>query len=64
MIDSSFKRTHLKMHGSTLRDAFACPITGELMRDPVVAGDGHTYDREAIEMWLRKYEISPKVGIE
>ncbi|CAN0064908.1 unnamed protein product [Ectocarpus sp. 4 AP-2014] len=51
-----------EVHGFTLRDAFACPITGELMRDPVVAGDGHTYEREAIEMWLRKYEISPKTS--
>ncbi|CBJ26008.1 armadillo/beta-catenin repeat family protein / U-box domain-containing protein [Ectocarpus siliculosus] len=51
-----------EMHGFTLRDAFACPITGELMRDPVVVEDGHTYDREAIEMWLRKYGTSPKTG--
>ena len=29
-----------------------CPITGEKFRDPVVAGDGHTYEREAIVHWL------------
>lgn len=31
------------------------------MRDPVIAADGHTYDREAIEMWLRNHDTSPKV---
>merc|ERR1711924_489863 len=29
-----------------------CPITMEVMRDPVVAADGYTYEREAIERWL------------
>eukprot|EP00752_Nemacystus_decipiens_P007718 g6901.t1 len=32
------------------------------MRDPVIAADGHTYDREAIEMWLRNHDTSPKTG--
>ncbi|KAG5187994.1 WD repeat, SAM and U-box domain-containing 1 [Tribonema minus] len=48
--------------GHRLRDEFACPITRELMRDPVIAADGHTYDREAIEMWLRTHDTSPKAG--
>ena len=26
-----------------------CPISHELMKDPVVAGDGHTYERSCIE---------------
>jgi len=25
-----------------------CPVTMELMMDPVVAADGHTYEREAL----------------
>ena len=28
---------------------FCCPISHELMKDPVVAGDGHTYERSCIE---------------
>ncbi|CAM9453747.1 unnamed protein product [Chrysoparadoxa australica] len=48
--------------GHRLRDEFACPITRELMRDPVIAADGHTYDREAIEMWTRNHTTSPKTG--
>lgn len=33
-------------------EAFCCPITGEIMVDPMVASDGHTYERNAIENWL------------
>ena len=29
-----------------------CSITHELMRDPVFAADGNTYERVAIEQWL------------
>ena len=33
-------------------DEYVCPITNEVMRDPVAAGDGRGYEREAIETWL------------
>mmetsp|Transcript_37104 Transcript_37104/g.67200 ORF Transcript_37104/g.67200 Transcript_37104/m.67200 type:complete len:475 (+) Transcript_37104:117-1541(+) len=52
------------VRGKYLRDEFACPITRELMKDPVIAQDGHTYDRSAIEMWLRNHTTSPKTGQE
>ena len=29
-----------------------CPITQEMMVEPVIAADGHTYERESIERWL------------
>ena len=35
-------------------DDLCCPISREIFRDPVVASDGHTYSREAIENWLEK----------
>lgn len=31
---------------------FVCSITAELMRDPVMAYDGHSYERAAIERWF------------
>jgi len=31
---------------------FICPITQEMMEDPVVAADGHTYERKAFEQWI------------
>ena len=36
-----------------------CPITQEVMKDPVIAADGITYERSAIEEWLKKSDRSP-----
>ncbi len=35
-------------------DGFLCPITQEVMLDPVVAADGQSYQRESITEWLRR----------
>ena len=41
-------------------DEFLCPLSYEVMTDPVTAGDGHTYQREAIVEWLAmEHGISP-----
>ena len=53
-----------RMKGMRIRDEFICPITYELLRDPVVASDGHTYERSAIEKWLKSSTISPRSGEE
>uniref|UniRef100_A0A3Q2YEW2 WD repeat, SAM and U-box domain-containing protein 1 n=1 Tax=Hippocampus comes TaxID=109280 RepID=A0A3Q2YEW2_HIPCM len=37
---------------SGVPDEFLCPITRELMREPVLAADGYSYEREAITMWI------------
>jgi hypothetical protein len=39
-----------------------CPITGFPMLDPVVAADGHTYERKAIARWLQTSDKSPLTG--
>ena len=38
---------------------FTCPITTELMKDPVIASDGHTYERCAIAQWFARARTSP-----
>jgi len=38
---------------------FKCPITLEIMRDPVILPDGHTYERVAVEAALRRNPVSP-----
>ncbi len=35
----------------------------ELMVDPVIAADGHTYERDAVEKWLRCSSASPVTGL-
>jgi hypothetical protein len=39
-----------------------CPITGVPMIEPVVAADGHTYERNAIARWLQTSSRSPLTG--
>ena len=41
---------------------FVCPITHELMEVPVVAQDGFTYEKNAIEDWMRHKKTSPKTN--
>ena len=43
-------------------DDFVCPITTEVMSDPVMAADGHAYERSAIERWLATKSTSPMTG--
>lgn len=38
---------------------FFCPLTKRVMKDPVVDNEGHSYEREAIERWLRAQSSSP-----
>ncbi|KAI4299252.1 hypothetical protein L6164_032729 [Bauhinia variegata] len=35
-----------------LPDDFKCPISLEIMSDPVILSSGHTFDRDSIQRWL------------
>ncbi|MBA8667618.1 ankyrin repeat domain-containing protein [Holosporaceae bacterium 'Namur'] len=40
--------------------SFMCIITQDLMEDPVIAEDEHSYEKEAIQRWMREnYNVSP-----
>ncbi len=47
------------MKQQPLPKEFYCPITQELMRDPVIGPDGQTYERSAIVDWLSRNGTSP-----
>ncbi|XP_074767513.1 WD repeat, SAM and U-box domain-containing protein 1 isoform X1 [Athene noctua] len=45
-------------------DEFLCPITRELMKDPVIAADGYSYEKEAVENWIsNKRRSSPMTNL-
>ena len=55
-----------KTNNATLQPArgeddafFQCPISHDIMQDPVIAADGQTYEREYITMWLVNKDTSP-----
>jgi len=51
-----------QLSSSSIYRSFSCPITGELMRDPVMTCDGFSYEKEAIAIWLRRNDNSPMTG--
>ena len=48
------RRERLGLTDTRPPDEFRCPLTLAQMRDPVVASDGHSYERRAIEEVLRQ----------
>ncbi|CAN6216494.1 unnamed protein product [Urochloa humidicola] len=49
----------LKLENIIAPSHFICPILQEVMENPYVAADGHTYEHRAIKAWLKKHEVSP-----
>ncbi|XP_031569217.1 uncharacterized protein LOC116303758 isoform X3 [Actinia tenebrosa] len=45
--------------GAEVPFEFICPISNEIMKRPVSASDGYTYDRRAIKSWFRQNRTSP-----
>ena len=41
-------------------DKYLCPITRQIMVEPVVDALGNTYDKEAISEWLKTNDTSQK----
>lgn len=42
---------------------YFCPITNEIMQEPVIAADGYTYEKEAIQTWLVRRQTSPVTNL-
>ncbi|GLD96308.1 hypothetical protein PINS_up004991 [Pythium insidiosum] len=55
---------HVSIPLESCPDQLICPITGCPMVDPVVAADGHTYEREAILHWFATSNKSPMTGMQ
>ena len=41
-------------------EEFRCPISLDLMKEPVIAADGHSYDKTQINRWFQTNNTSPK----
>ena len=51
------------MPGGVIPSSFLCPVTQQLMADPVSTSDGFSYEREAISEWLAGGNLSsPMTG--
>jgi len=53
----------IETHEENPPDELICPITFELMSEPVIASDGYSYEKAAIQHWLiTKGRQSPKTN--
>lgn len=43
-----------RLYLEPIYDAFICPLTKQVMRDPVTLENGQTFEREAIEKWFKE----------
>lgn len=50
---------HIKVNCEIDVDNFVCPLSNEIFLDPVMADDGHLYERQMISTWLSNNNISP-----
>lgn len=48
---------------SNILQHLKCPITHEIMRQPVVLQDGYTYEKQAITNWLSRNNRSPMTNL-
>lgn len=62
-VDQSEVKSNLEMLSCLNLEDFRCPISFELMTDPVIIPTGQTYDRASIQKWLKSGNLScPKTG--
>ncbi|XP_077220749.1 U-box domain-containing protein 44-like [Tasmannia lanceolata] len=47
-----------RMHIEPIYDSFVCPLTKQVMKDPVTLENGQSFEREAIEKWFKECKES------
>lgn len=56
--------TEVDKYNSDVPYAFLCPISHEIMHEPVIIETGQTYERVYIESWLTNNKTCPTTGVE
>ncbi|KAM5153354.1 WD repeat, SAM and U-box domain-containing protein 1 isoform 2-T5 [Mantella aurantiaca] len=56
-------QSKMKAASSNVPEEFLCPITWEIMKNPVIASDGYSYERRAIESWISTRRTSPMTNL-
>ena len=53
-VEQELERREVEKALEETNKSFVCPVSQALMKDPVVAADGYTYERASIEEWIRQ----------
>ncbi|KAM4024769.1 WD repeat, SAM and U-box domain-containing protein 1 [Anomaloglossus baeobatrachus] len=56
-------KSKMQVASSNIPEEFLCPITCEIMKEPVIASDGYSYERNAIESWISTKRTSPMTNL-
>ena len=59
IVDTSRCTTRSNIQVTVDTESMTCPINRDIMVDPVIIQDGHTYERAAIMTWFTKSNKSP-----
>ena len=43
-----------------MKEELECPITDEIMKEPVVTPSGNSYEKKALQDWLKVKQADPK----
>jgi hypothetical protein len=68
-LDEEGKKFHdhliylLKTKENEVPKEFICPLTQQIMIDPVMTEEGISYERKAIEIWFENNSISPSTNV-
>ncbi|KAL7207094.1 hypothetical protein ACSBR2_019735 [Camellia fascicularis] len=63
VLDNPVSKSLEKCRSLLIPNEFLCPITLEIMTDPVIVATGQTYERESIQKWLNSnHRTCPKTG--
>ena len=57
------RRPNAAAASRTVPSQFICPILTDVMEDPAIAMDGHTYERAAIATWFARSDRSPMTNL-
>ena len=60
--ETDAQRLELGLEGASVPPEFCCPITQVEMVDPVVASDGNSYERAALQKWIDQAHGSQAVS--
>ncbi|CAF1333261.1 unnamed protein product [Didymodactylos carnosus] len=62
--EKHIKQCSQQMSRQDLTESISCCISKQILRDPVVAADGFTYEREQILHWFQHSNRSPMTNEE
>ena len=57
------KRRFNLYNNNQVPNEYICPITLDIMQDPVVISDGHTFERTSIAAWFANNDTSPLTNV-